>query len=98
MVLHTISDQYLSSNAAADANADAGVSTLALSERCSGELKCKQAGNCSRVITFLTLLQIDFRKLGNVVLNDFHSYNRQSRYGHGKTSGQFLIQFILSEV
>ena len=54
-------------NAAADANADAGVSTIALRERCSGELKSKQAGNCSRVLTFLTLLQIDFRKLGNVL-------------------------------
>ena len=54
-------------NAAADANADAGVSTIALRERCSGELKSKQAGSCSRVLTFLTLLQIDFRKLGNVL-------------------------------
>ena len=66
-------------NAGTDANADAGVSTIALRERCSGELKSKQADNCSRVLTFLTLLQIDFRKLGNVVLNDFHSYNRQRR-------------------
>ena len=91
-------DADAAANAAADANADAGVSTIALRERCSGELKSKLAGNCSRVLTFLTLLQIDFRKLDNMVLNDFHSYNRQSRYVHGKTSGQFLIQFILSEV
>ena len=84
-------------NVAADANADAGVSTIALRKRCSDELKSKQAGNCSRVLTFLTLLQIDFQKNGLCGSRRL-PFLQQSKYGHGKTSGQFLIQFILSEV
>ena len=53
--------------------------------------KCKQTGICSRFLKFLTLLQLDFQNSGNVVMNNFHFYTRQNRYGHGKTCGWFLI-------
>ena len=39
----------------------------------------------------LTLLQLDFGKSGNMVLNNFYFCTKQKRYGHGKTSGRFLI-------
>ena len=33
---------------------------------------------------------LDFRKSGNVVLNNFHFYTRQNRYAHGKTIAWLL--------
>ena len=35
----------------------------------------------------LTLLWLVFWTLDNAVLNNFHFYNKENRYGHWKTSG-----------
>ena len=53
--------------------------------------KCKQTGRCSHFLNLLTLLQLDFGKSSNVGLNNFLFCTKPERYGHGKTSGGFLI-------
>ena len=53
-------------------------------ERASGhDLRHRKIVNRG-ISTPLTLLQLIFRKSGNVVLNNFNFYTRQNRYGHGK--------------
>ena len=51
-------------------------------------VKCQQRGNCSRfllLLFFLTRLQLNLRKSGTVVLNNFHSCTKKTKV----TSGRF---------